>query len=115
MSEHTGLVAFNRDSPLGVLPTEAAERIRTQPACHLLWAVMENGVQEYMKYVSATSRRGQRLFREAEDWIMQDDARWLCSFVSICHVLGFDPDYLRTGLRSWREQQSAPSTFKHAA
>jgi hypothetical protein len=115
MSEHTGLVAFSTDSPLGVPPTEAAERIRTQPACHLLWAVMENGLQEYMKYTTATSRRGKRLFREAEDWIMQDDARWLCSFMSICHVLGLDPDYLRTRLRHWREQQSPPMAFKHAA
>jgi hypothetical protein len=115
MSEHTGIIAFAADSPLGAPPTEAAERIRTQPACHLLWAILENGVQEYMKYTTATTRRGKRLFREAEDWIMQDDPTWLCSFVSICHVLGLDPDYLRTGLRCWREQQSAPAAFKHAA
>jgi hypothetical protein len=115
MSEQTGIIAFTADSPLAVPSTEVAERIRTQPACHLLWAVLENGLQEYMKYATATSRRGKRLFREAEEWIMHDDPTWLCSFISICHVLGLDPDYLRTGLRCWREQQSASVAFKQAA
>ena len=51
---------------------------------------------------------------EAEAWIMQDDSTWLCSFISICHVLGFDPDYLRQGLRRWRAERSVPP-FKQAA
>jgi hypothetical protein len=115
MSEHSEISAFTADSPLGVLSTEVTERIRTQPACHLLWAIMENAFHEYMRYTTATDRRGQRLFHEAEDWIMQDTSTWLCSFVSISHVLGLDPGYLRTGLKRWREQQSAPAAFKHAA
>jgi len=115
MSEQTGIGTFTVDSPLEVLSTEVTERIRTQPACHLLWAIMENGIEEYMRYATATSQRGKRLFREAEDWIRHDDPTSLCSFVSICHVLGVDPGYLRTGLRCWREQQSAARVFKHAA
>src|SRR5712692_10148719 len=114
MIENTGMIDFNARSPLAAPPPEVAERIRRQPECHLLWAVLENGVREYMKYVAATSRRGKRLFREAEEWIMQDDPTWLCSFVSICHVLGLDPDYLRTGLRRWREARSTIA-FKQAA
>ena len=115
MSEQTGMSTFTTDSPLGVLSTEVSESIRTQPACHLLWAIMENGIEEYMRYATATSQRGNRLFREVEDWIMHDDPRWLCSFMNICHVLGLDPDYVRTGLRCWREQQSTAVVFKHAA
>ena len=115
MSEQTGMSTFTAESPLGVLSTEATERIRTQPACHLLWAIMENGIEEYMRYAPATSPRGKRLFREAEDWIMQDTSTWLCSFVSISHILGLDPSYLRAGLKRWRKQQSAPAAFKHAA
>jgi len=115
MSEQTGMSTFTVDSSWEVLSTETTERIRTQPACHLLWAIMENGIEEYMRYATATSQRGKRLFREAEDWIMHDDPTWLCSFMSICHVLGLDPAYLRTGLRCWREQQSTATVFKHAA
>jgi hypothetical protein len=33
---------------------------------------------------------------------MENDPTWLCSFVSICHVLELDPGYLRAGLHRWR-------------
>ena len=91
-----------------------AERIRTQPACHLLWAVLREGIETYLKYATATTRRGQRLFTEAEKWILDDDPTWICSFLSICHVLGLDPDYLRTGLQRWRTGQNS-TPLEHAA
>jgi hypothetical protein len=46
---------------------------------------------------------------------MQDDSTWLCSFVNICNVLGLDPDYLRTGLRRWHEEHTAPALLQEAA
>jgi hypothetical protein len=92
MDENTEMSDFKTHSPLAAPPPEVAERIRKQPECRLLWTVLEHGVEEYMKYTTATGRRGKRLFREAEAWIMQDDPTWLCSFVNICHVLGLDPD-----------------------
>lgn len=105
---------FTARSSLTVPPPAVAERIRKQPECRLLWAVMENAIDMYMKNATAIGRRGKRLFRETEEWIMRDDYTWLCSFVNICHVLGLDPDYLRTGLRRWRDAQPI-STFKQAA
>jgi len=54
-------------------PPAVAERIQKQPECRLLWAVLENAVDTYMKHVTATGRRGRRLFREAEDWIWRED------------------------------------------
>jgi hypothetical protein len=99
---------------LGSPPPEVAERIRKQPECELLWAVLENGLTDYMKYATANGRRGKRLFREAQEWIMADDPTWLCSFLNICHVLGIDPDYVRTGLRRWLDRQTLPP-LKHAA
>lgn len=105
---------FTVVSPLSEPPPEVAERIRKQPECALLWAVLENGLETYMHYAAATNRRGKRLFREADAWIMQDDATWLCSFMNICHVLGLDPGYLRTGLRRWH-QSHTPLTLKQAA
>ena len=95
-------------------PPAISERIHRQPECRLLWAVLENAVAAYMKYTTATSRRGKRLFREAEEWIWRDDPTWLCSFVSICHILGVEPDYVRRGLRNWREVHSLPA-FEQAA
>jgi len=101
-------------SPLATPPTAVAERIRTQPECHLLWAVLREGIETYMKYATATNRRGQRLFTEVETWIFTDDPTWLCSFLSICHVLGLEPEYLRTGLQRWRARQH-PTHLEHAA
>jgi hypothetical protein len=94
---------------LSAPPPQVAERIRRQPECRLLWAVLQDGVGTYMKYAGATGRRGKRLFAEAERWIMADDPTWLCSFVSICHILGVEPDYLRMGLKRWRMRTSAPA------
>ncbi len=106
--------AFSPSSFLAAPPPAVTERIRKQPECRLLWAVLENAVDAYMKYATATGRRGKRLFREAEEWIWRDDPSWLCSFVSICHMLGVDPDYLRRGLRRWYELKTAPA-LKEAA
>ena len=95
-------------------PAEMAERIRTHPESHLLWAILREGIETYMRYATATNRRGKRLFQEAEDWILDDDPTWLCSFVSLCHVLGLEPEYLRAGLRRWREKQ-LPARGERAA
>jgi hypothetical protein len=101
-------------SPFATPPAEVAERIRTQPECHLLWSVLQEGMETYMRYAAATNRRGRRLFTEAETWIFEDDPTWLCSFLSICHVLGLDPEYLRAGLKRWRAGQG-PRLFEQAA
>lgn len=101
-------------APLAEPPPAVTERISKQPECALLWAVLENGLSTYMRYATATNRRGKRLFHEAESWIMQDDATWLCSFMNICHVLGLDPEYLRMGLRRWRAA-NGQRTLREAA
>ena len=94
-------------------PADAEQILKTSEG-RLLWAVLENGIDQYMKHATTTGRRGGRLFREAEEWIMRDDLTWLCSFVNICNVLGLDPTYLRTGLQRWREAQAYPA-FRQAA
>src|ERR1700750_28304 len=91
--------------PPYLLSPEVREKIRTQPECQLLWAVLEEAIGTYIKYATATKRRGERLFHEAEDGIFCDDYTWLCSFINICHILDLDPHYLRQGLMHWREDQ----------
>ena len=86
-------------------PPGFAERTQQSPEHRLLWAVLRDGIEEYMKYVTATDRRGQRLYRETREWITQDNPTWLFSFVTICHVLGLNPDYIREGLERWRSEQ----------
>jgi hypothetical protein len=114
MAEQIEMTTFHGSFSFAPESPNAAEQIRKTPEGRLLWAVLENGIEQYKKNVTATGRRGRRLFREAEEWIMHDDLTWLCSFVNICHVLGFDPEYLRKGLRRWREARLS-TELKQAA
>lgn len=107
MGTRLGLMDSAAPGNLFTPSSATIERIRKQPEGRLLLAVLKHGLATYMKNAFATSKRDQRLYQEAQEWIMQDDATWLCSFVSICHVLGIDTDYLRAGLERWRTEQEA--------
>ncbi len=107
MSYKTDTINVSMDSAFSTPSPEIAERIRLQPECHLLWAVMQRGIEECMKYATATDRRGRRLHREATDWLMRDDYTWLYSFINICHILGLDPGYVREGLERWCTERQA--------
>ena len=92
----------------------SSSRFVRSPSVALLWSVLQDGMETYRKYTGATSGRGQRLFADAERWIMENDPTWLCSFVSICHVLELDSGHLRAGLQRWRTTTFA-SELRQAA
>jgi hypothetical protein len=95
-----------------------AARIRMSGEHRLLWAVLEDAIDSYLRYATHSSAAMQELFREAAEWIESDEEEWLCSFISICRAFQIDPDYLRRGLRrclqELREKQHVAS-LKHAA
>lgn len=103
-------VAFEPDV---LLPSQLLQGDRMgasgSPERRLMLAVLEEAVATYQRYVTCTGRRGSRLFREAEAWIMEDEASWPCSFRSVCDVLGLDPGYLRHGLERWRDRERSVS------
>lgn len=80
-----------------------------QPERSLMLAVLEEAISTFRKYAGADSRRGRRLFKEAQDWCLSDDTSWPFSFASICLELGIDPEWLRDGLRRWREARLQPT------
>lgn len=61
--------------------------------CHLFDAV--ECFQEYAEQ--------DRLFNDAEDWILEDDYEWPFSFINICEAVDMNPKYLRKGLLHWRQ------------
>jgi hypothetical protein len=94
------------------------------PEISLLLAILEDGIQSYCKYLSDKTRRGQRLFKEAEEWCFNPNDDWFCSFENVCAVLFIDPDYLRGGLRRYKQRHDdsvhrlnnhRPRIVKHAA
>ena len=69
----------------------------------LMFAVLENAVEYFQKYVLARKPSGKQLFREAEEWFLDKDSDALYSFESICETLGLHPDPIRKGLMVWKE------------
>jgi hypothetical protein len=74
-----------------------------EPEKMLMLAVLEDAVYCMHKHLRATSRKGQRLMRETEDWLHEEDGEWLFSFTSICDALGLDANYVRQGLMRWKQ------------
>ena len=64
----------------------------------LMRAVLEDGIVCYKKYKNQEGRRSQRLFREAETWILSNDCGWLYAFKNICDLLGYDAVAVREAL-----------------
>ena len=64
----------------------------------LMLAVLEEAVHSYLKYRNSTTRRGRRLFAEAQAWFWSDDQEYLFAFENICTYLQLDPNYVRRGL-----------------
>ena len=61
-------------------------------------AVLEEAVATFQRHLDVKTRRGKRLFHEAEEWIRSNDTSWTFAFENVCHTLGLDPEYLRDGL-----------------
>jgi hypothetical protein len=97
-------------SPEIVLPEQLQGHGGKQGEKQLMLAVLAQAVGTFERHARATSSRGQRLFREVEEWIESRDASWIYSFESICHALGLDADNLRAALRGWK-----PSRANHGA
>jgi hypothetical protein len=102
--------------PSMILPSQFFGTVRRQaPAklgeCQLLIAVLEDAVHCFQRYVLAKDRQGQRLFREAEAWMMSEKhepgEEPTLSFEYVCDTVGVDPLYLRGGLQRWRERRLA--------
>jgi RNA polymerase primary sigma factor len=90
-------------------------RIELQPELSLMSAVLEDTVASFQKQVSARDRRGRRIFREAEDWILDNRNDEIFSFVSICEHLGINPKYFRQGLLRWKQKNLAEQDSERPA
>ena len=101
-SEETSWVVLSPDI---LLPVQFADHDTNQGEKRLMLAVLEKAVATFQRNTHAKTRRGQRLFREAEEWIQSEDASWTFAFENVCHTLGLDPEYLRGGLQRLKERR----------
>ncbi len=97
-----------------LLPTQyyrdlAADRPLRSGECHLLAALLADAIRCYQRNYSARDRARQRLFREAEQWLMEPEpgprTDGTFSFQYVCDVLRLDPETIRAKLRRWSAAQ----------
>ncbi|MGH7836440.1 MAG: hypothetical protein ACREQC_01300, partial [Candidatus Binataceae bacterium] len=55
--------------------------------------------------IDASSSKGQRLFRDADEGIALEDKHWVFSVDNVCEMLDINPEYLRRGLTLWKQRK----------
>ncbi|MHB8382736.1 MAG: hypothetical protein ACYDC3_10430 [Candidatus Binataceae bacterium] len=95
--------------PDTLLPIQYFEAMRKKHLLEgekrLILSVLEDAIECFMKCIDSATNKGQRLFREADEWISHEDKRWVFSFDNVCDMLDINPDYMRVGLRKWKEKK----------
>ena len=103
-------IADDRPAPAGfepetVLPCQLLDASHRgaamQPEKRLMLAVLEDAIATLQRTAGRTRRAAVREHDEARAWLASDDASWPYAFLNVCHVLGYEPGYLRNGLRTW--------------
>jgi hypothetical protein len=96
---------YERPSDIGELAEQFFEsrgsQVKACPETALMYAVLEDAFLCFHKQFETENRLVERT-REAEEWFFSDDSHWLFSFVSVCHVLGLEPEYVRKKLKHWK-------------
>jgi hypothetical protein len=97
--------------PDTLLPIQYFEAMRRKHLLEgekrLILSVLEDAVECFMKCIDSPTNKGQRLFREADEWIFLEDKRWVFSFDNVAEMLDINPEYMRRGLREWKENKLA--------
>jgi hypothetical protein len=97
--------------PDTLLPIQYFEAMRRKHLLEgekrLILSVLEDAVECFMKCIDSSTNKGQRLFRDAEEWINLEDKHWVFSFDNVCEMLDINPEYLRRGLKEWKERKLA--------
>jgi hypothetical protein len=95
--------------PDTLLPIQYFEAMRKKHLLEgekrLILSVLEDAVECFMKCIDSSTNKGQRLFRDADEWIALEDKRWVFSFDNVCDMLDINAEYMRTGLRRWKEKK----------
>jgi hypothetical protein len=70
------------------------------PETALMYAVLENAFLCFHKHFETDARHIEQA-QQAQEWFFSDDSDWLFSFLSVCDVLGLEPQYMRKKLKRW--------------
>jgi len=94
--------------PDTLLPIQYFEAMRRKHLLEgekrLVLSVLEDAVECFMKCIDSATNKGQRLYRDADEWISLEDKQWVFSFDNVCDMLDINPEYMRRGLKGWKER-----------
>src|SRR5271154_5440795 len=95
--------------PDTLLPIQYFEAMRRKHLLEgekrLVLSVLEDAVECFMKCIDSVTNKGQRLYRDADEWINLEDKHWVFSFDNVCDMLDINPEYMRRGLKGWKERK----------
>jgi hypothetical protein len=74
-----------------------------QPELELMLAVLEDALHCYFTNVQMRTRREKKIFAETEEWFFSLENEGVFTFENICSLLAIDPDYIRRGLKLFKE------------
>lgn len=77
---------------------ECEEGFARGPERALLSALLFDGIQAYVNYVLAPTKKIRNRYSEAYHWVMYSKNDYPFSFVPVCDALGINPEYLKFGL-----------------
>jgi hypothetical protein len=80
-------------------------KARLEPEKRLMLAILEDAILSFQDNHAARHEKKKRLFDDVQRWIFEVSDDWVFSFEHICHVLELEPEYIRKGLRQWREKR----------
>jgi hypothetical protein len=74
----------------------------------LMIAILKDAVECLEKYRGAKNSSGRYEYENALEWIKDRGTEWLFSFINVCDLLGFDPDYMRDILLKRENKYNTP-------
>ena len=105
-----GIVSEDGLVPETVLPVQfraiCSQGDAVSPERELMVAVLHEAVADVQRYRAARGREQQKLYLQACEWLMSDDASWPFSFASLCATLGLSPEGIRDRLLHPSERSS---------
>ena len=105
-------------APESVLPAQLYDRpfggARIQPEKRLQIAVLADAILTFHRWAGDGRARARRRFAEVDAWFASHDTAGPFTFITICHSLKFDPDYILRGLRHWRAHLDATAQRKRS-
>jgi len=71
-----------------------------EPEQELMLAILTDAIECILKYCDEPIPMRAKLFSEAHEWLFDQDERDPFSFLNVCDMLSFNPNYLRRGIQA---------------